>query len=145
MKINGHVSFLVIIQAYVTVLVTRVGAHNIFLDKWTNKFESICELSIPGVLENIRGIFFICFFQEVIYCFQFLKKKRKIDDLFTPCPGLNFRIVLLCLGWPFCILAACGVLCIVERPHMACQGCLVREACVGVLVGRAGFLLSGVQ
>lgn len=93
MKINGHVSFLVIIQAYVTVLVTRVGAHIIFLDKWTNKFESICELSIPGVLENIRGIFFICFFQEVIYCFQFLKKKRKIDDLFTPCPGLNFRIV----------------------------------------------------
>ena len=26
-----------------------------------------------------------------------------------------------------------------------CQGFLVREACVGVLVGRAGFLLSGVQ
>ena len=28
---------------------------------------------------------------------------------------------------------------------VACLGCLVREACVGVLVGRAGFLLSGVQ
>ena len=28
---------------------------------------------------------------------------------------------------------------------VACQGSLVREACVGVLVGRAGFLLSGVQ
>ena len=27
----------------------------------------------------------------------------------------------------------------------ACQGFLVREACVGVLVGVAGFLLSGVQ
>ena len=27
----------------------------------------------------------------------------------------------------------------------ACQGFLVREACVGVLVGGAGFLLSGVQ
>ena len=26
-----------------------------------------------------------------------------------------------------------------------CQGFLVGEACVGVLVGRAGFLLSGVQ
>ena len=25
---------------------------------------------------------------------------------------------------------------------VACQGFLVREACVGVLVGRAGFLLS---
>ena len=28
---------------------------------------------------------------------------------------------------------------------VACQGVLVREACVGVLVGRAGFLLSGGQ
>ena len=28
---------------------------------------------------------------------------------------------------------------------VACQGFLVREACVGVLVGRAGFLLSVVQ
>ena len=29
--------------------------------------------------------------------------------------------------------------------QMACKGFLVREACVGVLVGGAGFLLSGVQ
>ena len=28
---------------------------------------------------------------------------------------------------------------------VACQGFLVREACVGVLVGGAGFPLSGVQ
>ena len=28
---------------------------------------------------------------------------------------------------------------------VGCQGFLVREACVGVLVGGAGFLLSGVQ
>ena len=27
---------------------------------------------------------------------------------------------------------------------VSCQGFLVREACVGVLVGGAGFLLSGV-
>ena len=27
---------------------------------------------------------------------------------------------------------------------VACQGFLVREACVSVLVGRAGFLVSGV-
>jgi len=26
-----------------------------------------------------------------------------------------------------------------------CQGFLVSEACVGVLVGEAGFILSGVQ
>ena len=29
--------------------------------------------------------------------------------------------------------------------HVACQGFLVREACVGVPGGGAGFLLSGVQ
>ena len=29
--------------------------------------------------------------------------------------------------------------------RVACRGFLVREACAGVLVGRAGFLLSGVQ
>ena len=29
--------------------------------------------------------------------------------------------------------------------RMACQDFLVREACVGVLVGGAGFLLSEVQ
>ena len=29
--------------------------------------------------------------------------------------------------------------------RLACQGFLVREACIGVLVCRAGFLLSGVQ
>ena len=29
--------------------------------------------------------------------------------------------------------------------QMACQGFMLREACVGVLVGGAGFLLSGVQ
>ena len=29
--------------------------------------------------------------------------------------------------------------------RVACQGILVREACVGVLVGGAGFLLSGVH
>ena len=29
--------------------------------------------------------------------------------------------------------------------RVACQGFLVREACVGVPVGGAGFLLSGVQ
>ena len=55
-----------------------------------------------------------------------------------------FGVAFLCAGnlwFPF----------IVEVPpvgrvgHVACQGFLVREACVGVLVGGAGFLLSGVH
>ena len=32
-----------------------------------------------------------------------------------------------------------------EVGRVACQGFLVREACVGVLLGGAGFFLSGVQ
>ena len=40
------------------------------------------------------------------------------------------------LLWRF--LAVCGFV------QVACQGFLVREACVGV-VGGAGFLLSGLQ
>ena len=41
------------------------------------------------------------------------------------------------LLWSF--LAVGGVV------QVACQGFLIREACEGVLVGGAGFLLSGVQ
>ena len=41
------------------------------------------------------------------------------------------------LLWSF--LTVVGIL------WVACQGFLVREASVGVLVGGAGFLLSGVQ
>ena len=70
---------------------------------------------------------------------------------------LFILFILLSLGWPFCILAVCGVFFIVEFPLLwsfltvgevvqeVCQGFLVREACVGVLVGGAGFFLSGVQ
>ena len=32
-----------------------------------------------------------------------------------------------------------------EVGRVACQGFLVREACIGVLVGGAGSFLSGVQ
>ena len=41
------------------------------------------------------------------------------------------------LLWSF--LAVVGVV------QVACQGFLVREACISVVVGGAGFLLSGVQ
>ena len=48
-----------------------------------------------------------------------------------------WQFVEFSLLWNF--LAVSGVV------SVACQGFLVREACVGVLVGGAGFLLSGVQ
>ena len=39
----------------------------------------------------------------------------------------------------------CGFLTVGGVVWVACQGFLVKEACVGVLVGGAEFLLSGVQ
>ena len=63
--------------------------------------------------------------------------------------GLSLR--LLCLGWPFCMLEVCGssllwrLLPMAGFGLLACQGFLDREACGGVLVGRAESLLSGVQ
>ena len=41
------------------------------------------------------------------------------------------------LLWSFLTVGGVG--------QVACQGFLVREACFSVLVGGAGFLLSGVQ
>ena len=58
---------------------------------------------------------------------------------------------MLCLGWSFFILAVFEFSLLWSFPtvgvvvRVACQGFLVREACIGVLVGGAGFLLSGVQ
>ena len=48
-----------------------------------------------------------------------------------------WQVMEFSLLWSF--LAVGGVV------SVACQGFLVREACVGVLVGGTGFLLSGVQ
>ena len=70
---------------------------------------------------------------------------------------LNISLCLLilfrlrCLGWAFCRLDVCGssllwrFLSAGGVGWVACQSFLVGEACVGVLVGGAGFLLSGVQ
>ena len=59
-------------------------------------------------------------------------------------------VYIAVFGWPFCILAVCGssllwsFLPVGGVGRVACQGLLVREACLSVLVRGAGFLLSGV-
>ena len=55
------------------------------------------------------------------------------------CGGLSvfWQFVEFSLLWSF--LAVGGIV------SVACQDFLVRETCVGVLVGGAGFILSGVQ
>ena len=57
-----------------------------------------------------------------------------------------WQFVEFSLLWSF--LAVGGVLRVACQGFLlrvACQGFLCRETCVGVLVGGAGFLLSGVQ
>ena len=64
-------------------------------------------------------------------------------------PFILFR--LLHLGWPFCMLIVCGsslmwrFLTVGGVGQVACQGFLVWEACISVLVGGVGSPLSGVQ
>ena len=66
--------------------------------------------------------------------------------------SLPFHLVYIgVFGVAFCILEVGGssllwrFLTVCGVGWVACQGFLVRERCVGVLVGGAGFLLSGVQ
>ena len=63
--------------------------------------------------------------------------------------SLPFHLVYIAVfGVAFCILAVCGssllwgFLAVGGVAQVACQCFLVREACVGVLVGGTGFLLS---
>ena len=64
---------------------------------------------------------------------------------------LFILFILLCLGRPLHILTVCGSSLLwrffpVDGVVLvACQGFLVREACVSILMGGAGFLLFGVQ
>ena len=49
---------------------------------------------------------------------------------------LFILFILLCLGWPFCILAVCGVLFLVEFPHCGwgCIGDFIKASWLGKLV-----------
>ena len=71
-------------------------------------------------------------------------------------PAENFSAFSSCLEccvwgglsvcWKFVVPLYCGrFLPVGGVGRVACQGFLVREACVGVLVGGAGSLLSGVE
>ena len=50
---------------------------------------------------------------------------------------LYARILWFLFMWRFLLVGGVG--------QVACQGFLAKEACVSVLVGGAGFVLSGVQ
>ena len=64
---------------------------------------------------------------------------------------LFILFILLSLGglstfWQFVKFSLlCSFLTVGGIVHVACQDFLIREACVSVLVGGAGFLISGVQ
>ena len=75
----------------------------------------------------------------------------EINPLSVALFAIIFSLRLLCLEWSFYILVVCGsfllwrFLPVGGVGRLACQGFLVKEACIGVLVYGTGFLLSGVQ
>ena len=76
------------------------------------------------LLENLHGMYFSAF-SSCLYCCVW-------GDL-----SVFWQFVEFFLLWRFLAVGGVG--------WVACQGFLVREICDGVLVGGAGFLLSGVQ
>ena len=104
------------------------------------------------------SIFWIISFIIILNCFSgrfpisssFVWLGGHFSCFFTCCVFLCLFILfrLLCLEWDFCILVVCGsfllwrFLSVGGAGRLACWGLLVMEACIGVLVGGVGFLLS---
>ena len=100
-------------------------------------------LSLFGILYQVDSLSLPLLFGLVgIYPVPLLAGYHPVSSSWLYCciwGGLSvfWEFVEFSLLWS--VLGVSGVV------SVACQGFLVREACVGVLVGGAGFLLSGVQ
>ena len=96
-----------------------------------------------GILYQVDFLSLPLFFSLVgIYPVPLPAGYSSVSSLYLYCcvwGGLSvlWQFVEFSLLWSFLAVGGVG--------WVACQGFLVREACVGVLVGGAGFLLSGVQ
>ena len=100
-------------------------------------------LSLFGILSQVDSLSLPLLFDLVgIYPVSLPAGYSSVSSSWLYCcvwGGLSvfWQFVEFSLLWSF--LAVGGVV------QVTCQGFLVREPCVSVLVGRAGFLLSGVQ
>ena len=100
-------------------------------------------LSLFGILYQFDSLFLPLLFSFVgIYPVPLPARYSSVSSSCLYCcvwGGLSvfWQFVELSLLWSFFTVG--GVV------RVACQDFLVREACVSVLVGGAGFLLSGVQ
>ena len=131
--------FLLNISCIFSILVSRLFICNSIL---FSRFTSF-SLSLFGILYQVDSLSLPLLFGLVgIYL--------------VPLPAEYFSAFSSCLHccvwgglsvfWQFLEFSLLWSFLAVERVgQVACQGFLLREACVGVLVGGAGFLLSGVQ
>ena len=103
---------------------------NFFLSLFRILFQ-IDSLSLP-LWFGLVGMYHVPFPAEYFYAFS-----SCFDCYVWGGLSIFWQFVEFSLLWNF--LTVVGIV------WVACQGFLVREACVGVLVGGAGFLLSGVQ
>ena len=108
---------------------------------WFQDFGSF-SLSLFGILYHVNSLSLPVLFGLLgIYSVPLPAGYSSVSSSCLYCfvwGGLSvfWQFVEFSLLWSF--LAVGGVL------QVACQGFLFREACVSVLVGKAGFLLSGV-
>ena len=100
-------------------------------------------LSIFGILSQVDSLSLPLLFGLVgIYAVPLPAGYSSVSSSCLDCcvwGGLSvfWQFVEFSLFWRFLTVFGVG--------QVACQGFLVREACVGVLVGGAEFLVSGVQ
>ena len=99
-------------------------------------------LSLFGILSQVDSLSLLLFGLVGISPVPLPAGYSSVSSSWLSCcvwGGLSvfWEFVEFSLLWSFLTVSGVG--------QVACQGFLVREACVGVLVGGAGFLLSGVQ
>ena len=69
-------------------------------------------MKIKGIIEDLKIIKKILMIIVKIYLGHSLELLHTVWGQF-----IFIVFILLCLGWPFCVLAVCVVLFIVEFPH----------------------------
>ena len=100
-------------------------------------------LSLFGILYQVDSLYLPLLFGLVgIYIVPLPADYSSVSSSYLYCCvwgglSVSWQFVEFSLLWSFLTVSGIG--------RVVCQGFLVREACVSLLVDGAGFLLSGVQ
>ena len=122
--LHGPILTLLNLPCLSSILVSRLFICNsILFSRFWIIFTIIIQNSLSGTFPiSSSFVWFVGHLSYSFTCWVFL--------------CLFILFILLCLGWPFCILAVCGVLFIVEFPHCGWgwMGWLVKVSWLGKFV-----------